>query len=156
MCVKTASLHITEILENKSYKVFNLCEDCAQQFFQNPGKKTLSADPEDLNEAELDEALLINQRQCEVCGIKFVEFRNTGRLGCPHDYEAFRTELLPLLESIHGKNRHSGKTPRRLPTLKDAQQELSKLRKQLHRAIEEEAYEEAAGLRDRIKELENT
>jgi protein-arginine kinase activator protein McsA len=33
--------------------------------------------------------------------------------------------------------------------------ELSKLRKQLHRAVAEEAYEEAAQLRDRIKQLEN-
>ncbi len=34
--------------------------------------------------------------------IKFVEFRNSGRLGCPNDYVEFRDELMPLLENIHG------------------------------------------------------
>ena len=27
---------------------------------------------------------------CPHCGIKFMEFRAQGRLGCPHDYEVFR------------------------------------------------------------------
>ena len=69
--------------------------------------------------------------QCEVCGIKFVDFRNTGRLGCPHDYQEFREELTPLLENIHGETRHCGKTPRRLPQSKQTQSELIQLRKQL-------------------------
>ena len=63
-------------------------------------------------------------RECEVCGIKFVDFRNTGRLGCPHDYQEFRDELMPLLENIHGETRHCGKTPRRLPQNKQTQAEL--------------------------------
>lgn len=86
--------------------------------------------------------------------MKFVDFRNSGRLGCPHDYQAFAAELTPLLESIHGSTRHLGKTPRRLPRNKQLQQELTRLRKQLHQAVVEEAYEEAARLRDRIRELE--
>ena len=47
-------------------------------------------------------------------GITFLEFRNHGRFGCPHDYDAFKADLLPLLESVHGDVRHAGKTPRRL------------------------------------------
>jgi len=35
---------------------------------------------------EADDSAL-GQAECPECGIKFVEFRNTGRLGCPHDYE---------------------------------------------------------------------
>ena len=88
-------------------------------------------------------------RECEVCGIKFVEFRNSGRLGCPHDYQEFRDELTPLLENIHGETRHCGKTPRRLPQSKQTQSELIQLRKQLQQAVTKEAYEEAARLRDR-------
>ena len=83
-------------------------------------------------------------RECHVCGIKFVDFRNTGRLGCPHDYEEFREELMPLLENIHGETRHCGKTPRRLPQSKQTQSELIQLRKQLLQAVNKEAYEEAA------------
>jgi protein arginine kinase activator len=93
-------------------------------------------------------------RQCPVCGIKFVEFRNSGRLGCPHDYQEFREELSPLLENIHGETRHCGKTPRRQPQNQQMQSELVQLRKQLLTAVNKENYEEAARLRDRIRQLE--
>ena len=104
---------------------------------------------------ESDEPALSN-RECEVCGIKFVDFRNTGRLGCPHDYQEFREELLPLLENIHGETRHCGKTPRRLPQNKQTQSELIQLRNRLKQAITKEDYEEAARLRDRIRILEES
>jgi protein arginine kinase activator len=103
---------------------------------------------------EADEGSLFNQRECPSCGIKFVEFRNTGRLGCPHDYEEFREELAPLLENIHGETRHCGKTPRRLPQNKQTQSELIQLRNRLKQAVNKEDYEEAARLRDRIRQLE--
>jgi protein arginine kinase activator len=86
--------------------------------------------------------------------LKFVEFRNTGRLGCPHDYDAFAEELTPLLENIHGDSRHAGKTPRRLPQTRHTQSELSRLRRELQSAVSQEAYEEAAKIRDQIRTLE--
>src|SRR5262249_43790363 len=95
-------------------------------------------------------------RECETCGIKFVDFRYTGRLGCPHDYDVFRDELVQLLENIHGETRHCGKVPRRLPQARQTRAELSQLRKELARAVEREAYEEAARLRDRIRRLEQS
>ena len=56
-----------------------------------------------------------DKQVCPVCQITFLEFRNSGRLGCPYDYEVFRDELMPLLENIHDETRHSGKVPRRAP-----------------------------------------
>jgi protein arginine kinase activator len=50
--------------------------------------------------------------------------------------------------------RHCGKTPRRLPQNKQTQSELIQLRKELQQAVTREAYEDAARLRDRIKNLE--
>ena len=35
----------------------------------------------------------LDKRACPQCGITFYEFRNQGRLGCPHDYVHFRKEL---------------------------------------------------------------
>jgi protein arginine kinase activator len=92
---------------------------------------------------------------CEACGISYVDFRNHGRFGCAHDYDAFKAELLPLLDSIHGDVKHLGKTPRRLPRTQSAQVELTTLRRRLQQLVTEENYEEAARVRDRIKELEN-
>ena len=47
-----------------------------------------------------------DKQVCPVCQITFLEFRNSGRLGCPYDYEVFRDELmLAALENIHGEKR---------------------------------------------------
>ena len=92
--------------------------------------------------------------ECPVCGITFAKFRETGRLGCPNDYEVFRAELKPLLENIHGNLRHVGKVPKRLPVDTRRQTELIKLRQEIQQAVAIEDYERAAQLRDQIDSLE--
>ena len=150
-CQSPATLHITEILGPGQFEEVHLCEQCATKYSQDaPAKSGKGA--KELT-AEADEGLF-SQHACPQCGIKFVDFRNSGRLGCPHDYDAFREDLAPLLENIHGDTKHCGKTPRRLPQAKQNQTELVQLRKQLTQAIHKEAYEEAARIRDRIRQLE--
>jgi protein arginine kinase activator len=154
-CSKQATLHITEVVSEEQFEDLHLCEECANKYLYEPqqkgllGKAGLTGGGE-----ESDELSALNQRECPECGIKFVEFRNSGRLGCPHDYQEFREELATLLENIHGETRHCGKTPRHLPQNKQMQSELMQLRKQLQQAVNKEAYEEAARLRDRIRQLE--
>ena len=153
-CTKAATLHITEILGEDQYEELHLCEECAQKYLADaqpsPAKGAGGF------QAEESEEVGVPGRECPVCGIKFVEFRNSGRLGCPHDYQAFREELLPLLENIHGETRHCGKSPRRPPRDKQTQSELTQLRKQLQQAVNREAYEDAARIRDRIRQLEES
>jgi protein arginine kinase activator len=144
-CPKPATLHITEVLPHDQFEELHLCEGCAKKHLDAGGKK-----PTDKPAADDDPG----GKVCEICGLKFVEFRNSGRLGCPHDYDAFADDLLPLLESIHGEAKHHGKTPRRMPDGKAEQHELGHLRRQLQQAVTDEAYEEAAKIRDRIKQLE--
>ena len=152
-CPKAATLHITEVVSEDQFEELHLCEECASKYLE-PQHKGGKPDPDHARES--DEASLLNQRECPQCGIKFVEFRNSGRLGCPHDYQEFRQELLPLLESIHGDTKHAGKTPRRQPQNKQTQNELIQLRKQLQQAVTREAYEDAARIRDRIRLLEQS
>lgn len=151
-CPKAATLHITEILGEEQVEELHLCEDCAHKYLYEPNQKGKSAgvSSEDIEEAATGSM----NRECPACGMKFIDFRNSGRLGCPHDYDAFRDDLTPLLENIHGETRHCGKTPRRLPQARQSQSELVQLRKQLLQAVTREAYEEAADLRDRIRRLE--
>src|SRR5207248_10467109 len=155
-CPKPATYHITEIVSEEQYEELHLCEECYHKFFYEPQGQAGGPKAEAGSGEEADEANLLGQRECPVCGIKFVEFRNTGRLGCPHDYQEFREELTPLLENIHGEVRHCGKTPRRLPQNKQTQSELIQLRKQLQQAVTREADEDAARLRDRIRQLEES
>lgn len=154
-CPKQATLHITEVLGEDRYEEVHLCEDCAKKYLVEPPKKSAagSAAPAEELIEEAAEAPAAGPA-CEACGISFLEFRNQGRFGCPHDYDAFKAELLPLLESIHGDVRHVGKAPRRLPRTQGAQVELTNLRRRLQQLVSEENYEEAARVRDRIKELE--
>jgi protein arginine kinase activator len=152
-CPKPATLHITEVLGEDQFEEVHLCEECAKKYLYEPQQKKAPAKAADPHSAG-DEAETLGEKQCEACGLKFVEFRNHGRLGCPHDYDAFKEDLMPLLESVHGDTRHTGKSPRRLPKAKGVQLELAQLRRKLQQLVDDEKYEEAARVRDRIKELE--
>ncbi len=89
--------------------------------------------------------------QCPVCGWRLADLREIGRLGCPHDYQAFRNVLTTILQRSHGATRHVGKTPRRRPVTPQRLDRLA-LRAQLREAITREDYEEAARLRDRLRQ----
>src|SRR3977135_1484365 len=151
-CTKAATLHITGVLAEEQFEELHLCEECAHKYLYDPQQQKAAGQKagEAGQLAEGEEAGLMN-RECPVCGIKFVEFRNSGRLGCPHDYQEFLEELTPLLENIHGAGKHCGKEPRRLPHNKQMQTDLVNLRKKLLQAVTKEAYEEAARLRDEIR-----
>ena len=149
-CTNAATLHITEVIADNQFEELHLCEQCAQQYLYEPQPKTGGKGS---SAEQLDEGMF-SQQECPSCGMKFVDFRNTGRLGCPHDYQVFRDDLLPLLENIHGETRHVGKTPRRSPQLREAETELIQLRNRLKLAVNKEDYEEAARIRDRIRQLE--
>lgn len=91
---------------------------------------------------------------CPDCGIGLDEFRTSGRLGCARDYDHFRAELEPLLERIHGAGRHVGRVPDRLAARLAVVEQVELYQRELAAAVEREAYEEAAELRDKIRELE--
>jgi len=154
-CHHAATLHITEVLGEGQFEELHLCDQCANKYLYEPQHKGgKGGGSEALGESE--ETAALNQKECPQCGIKFIEFRNSGRLGCPHDYQEFREELTPLLENIHGETRHVGKAPRRLPQNKQTQSDLMQLRNRLKQAINKEDYEDAARLRDQIKTLEES
>ena len=93
---------------------------------------------------------------CPSCGIKYMEFKAEGRLGCPQDYRVFQKALEPLLQRIHRAMRHVGKIPPHASRNAAVQAELMELRQQLRAAVETEAYEEAARFRDLIRRKEGT
>ena len=104
-CHNQAILHITEVLGEEQFEELHLCEQCANKYLYESQQKAGKAA---IAESGREEAGLFNQHECPSCGLKFVEFRNTGRLGCPHDYQEVREQLTPLLENIQGETRHRG------------------------------------------------
>lgn len=156
-CSNPATVHLTDIV-NKQKKEVHLCQACAEQ------KQLIHK--QELNLPAILQTLIgqhvgrpsdeLARLTCPQCGIKYMEFRAEGRLGCPHDYEVFRVGLEPLLLRIHRAGRHVGKAPRHQPHTAALVAELVELRKQLRAAVDAEAFEEAARLRDQIRQKEAT
>jgi protein arginine kinase activator len=153
-CPKPATLHITEVVKGAAQEL-HLCEDCAKEYLNSAGNgaaESAGVEPQETSPSELDK---LDKLVCETCEQTFRDFRNQGRLGCPHCYEAFHDELTPLLENIHGETQHVGKCPRRAPDDSQKHFRLIKLRNDLRTAVAEESYEVAARLRDEIQSLES-
>lgn len=150
-----STIHYTEIREGSKSEL-HLCESCAQAqgVTSGPVPAGLPAMLKAL--AKPATAPGAPAPRCPSCGISFAEFREKGRLGCPQDYEFFREQLDPLLEKIHGRNRHVGRLPRGTDAEASRRaDELLRLRRELQQAVQAEQYEGAARLRDRIRQLES-
>ncbi len=148
-----------------TYSEQHLCEVCAQTL-------DLPHAPA-LQKAQLDiwKLLQITAKQtrrkggptCGGCGLQLEEFRRKGRLGCPQCYEAFAAHLGEVFERVHGARQHVGRLPgtdAQMPAAPsdalalDREKRLVDLRQKLEIAIREEAYENAARLRDELRQLE--
>jgi len=160
ICKKNqATVHLTEIVDDQMTEL-HLCEVCARQksaaMEQQFGLSELLAGLADFEKpAEDKEAASI---KCPSCGLTYADFKKLGRLGCSQCYTAFKKYLGPLLRKIHGSSLHFGKSPYKAsPVTKSSgkKDDIGDLRVKLQRAIDSEAFEEAAKIRDKIKELEN-
>ena len=156
LCSKNqATVHLTEIIDEQMSEL-HLCEECARkksvQMEQQFGLADLLAGLAEFEKP--DEAVEATRLKCSNCGLSYQEFKRIGRLGCSECYSSFKKYLMPLLKRIHGSIQHLGKSPYKLVTKTKKKLDLSELRKMLHSAIEKEEFEEAARLRDKIRELE--
>jgi protein arginine kinase activator len=159
-CEKPATFHITDLTGDEIISL-HLCPNCAKEHL-HPGESSSTSAPtlanvlkQQLNITQTAEELAkLDKKTCPVCGISFYEFRQVGRLGCPHDYSVFAEELEPLLLNVHGNTQHIGKTPKRTPVDQQRQTELIRMRREMRDAIEAEDYEKASSLRDKIRHME--
>jgi len=157
---REAKVKLTQVIGSEK-KSLNLCFDCAEkQGLNNPmldiskvfGKIIIALLSEHLavkyTEAEKDEDV---QGACNGCGIVWRDFQKTGRLGCPECYDTYVDELKILLRRLHGNNRHIGAKSRE--TVNGKKESENSLKNKLRKAIQNEEYELAAQLRDRIREI---
>lgn len=149
-----AIIHLTDISKGET-KERHLCEQCASDEGLLPKQQHVPIN-------EILTGLIVQKGaiqqladlSCPQCKLTFVEFRNNGLLGCVHDYDAFEKALLPLIERAHeGASHHIGKVPRRLGTPLATENDLIRLRRELTRAVDDEQFEKAAKIRDRIRTL---
>lgn len=163
-CGAPATVHLTKIVNLKKHDM-HLCDRCEKQQNLIPSSPSpqinlpillqllVAQTPTGPNQEtdEVDPGSLT----CPACGLKYAQFRSDGRLGCPEDYDIFRLVLEPLLEKVHRGIEHVGKVPTAIHRQRKAL-ELADLQEQLRSAIASENYEEAARLRDRIRQKDVT
>jgi len=152
---KEATVHLAQIAEGQMQKI-DLCEDCAKE-------KGVS-DVTSVSLASLLMGLAGNLEatkpepagtQCPVCGFTQGDFKKTGRLGCSVCWETFDAALQPLLKAMHKGERHGGKIPSKAADAIALHQRVKELAEELERAVRSEKYEDAAQIRDQIRELES-
>ncbi len=97
--------------------------------------------------------------RCDNCGMTYYDFMQKGKFGCSECFNNYGNVLDDSLGRIHGSDRHIGKKPKNFVAdrlVKDGKEEISeldKLQAQLNQAVKDERYEDAARLRDNIRDL---
>ncbi|MEI6147929.1 MAG: UvrB/UvrC motif-containing protein [bacterium] len=148
-----ATIHVTQVIGGDSREL-HLCEECAEETGLNV--QTVMSLPEILfGMSGTEEAGKALDRRCPRCHMRGSDFKKTGRLGCPHCYEAFSQELSPMLAAMHKGLVHTGKVPARERKVMETASRMEGLRKRLDQAVGSENFEEAARLRDLIREAEH-
>lgn len=97
-----------------------------------------------------------NQQACGVCGMPLTSIVAHHRVGCPSCYTNFEPQIAPLLLAEHRSGFHKGKTARALTTRDRLRTDLYSKKALLRSIVKAENYEEAARLRDEIRQLQSS
>lgn len=162
---RPATIHYTQFINGEKSEM-HVCDTCAK----NKGYPTHSEEGFSLQEllkglfnvssAQLDiqnESLFkqVNELKCDLCHSSFTDFQRQGKFGCANCYESFKPKLDSIFRRVHSGNmKHYGKIPKRKGGKLHAKKELAMYRDYLKQLIDEENFEEAAIIRDRIREIE--
>jgi protein arginine kinase activator len=159
---REANIHLTQIVNNEKI-VLNLCKICAEKRgFHSPFEQvpfplaefvTGMVGPSKDKTSEKGEKDESHDKKCPNCGMTFSEFGRIGRLGCARCYQAFRPELTDILRKIHGSADHRGHSVIQPSDDLQPLRDEKRLRDELRRAIESEDFEQAANIRDQIRNL---
>ena len=151
-----ATTHVKRIVNGESAEA-HLCSDCAKALGYNDVFGGFGNTFGDLLGSFFGEpqvsAISSRTIRCEKCGNTFNDIVNSGKIGCADCYTTFYDKLLPSLQRIHGKTRHEGKNPTRIKAEVTNVNPIEDLEEQLRIAIDEQNFEKAAQLRDKINEL---
>jgi protein arginine kinase activator len=165
-----ATTHIKKNI-NGHREEMHLCSDCANELgvmedFKMPSMNDLFGDSflgNFLGAGVAAMNSLAGIDRCNTCGSSFNDIVKGGHIGCSDCYEKFSDKLEPSIRKIHGKTKHIGKfisydesedkKEHKKPEAKKEVNQIDALNEQLKVAIEDQRFEDAAVLRDKIKDL---
>lgn len=151
--LRDATVHVTQIV-NGIKTDMQVCSQCAEKSGVKIDLNTLITGL--LGFQNQGREIERNTIKCDVCGMTVKEFNSTGKMGCANCYETFFDPMQTLLNRMHGKTHHMGKTPKQqelAASEESIEQLIQDLQDELAACIKTEAYERAAEIRDRIREL---
>ncbi|MEX1047907.1 MAG: UvrB/UvrC motif-containing protein [Akkermansiaceae bacterium] len=162
-CDEKATVFLTQLVEGQMKKVC-LCDSCA--------KERGVTDPTGFSLADLllgglpggpgtvvtnsSTGGIGNGKKCVTCGFTLDDLRRVRRFGCSDCYTTFGDEVAQMVRGLHKGVSHIGKVPEGLMAMQFRSQRIEELRSRLDQAIASESYEEAAGIRDEIRNLTET
>ncbi len=158
ICKAKATVHITR-MENGVKKEMHLCEKCAKEKFgfifkgKVPTNNTIKGIIE-LMKDETYAKKTTNVSYCPECGMSYLEFSETGRIGCPGCYRHFNERFRPIIQRMHRNDKHIGKIPRKHEGRHHLENTIERCRLEMDKAVKNEEFERAAEIRDEIKRLE--
>ncbi len=91
---------------------------------------------------------------CPECGLTYLTFEHEGVLGCPSCYQTFMGDMTRLLREYHGAEEHRGKMPRLHGRRIDLRRRMLGVKENIQFAVSEERFEDAARMRDEMRDLE--
>ncbi|WP_161488117.1 UvrB/UvrC motif-containing protein [Sedimentisphaera cyanobacteriorum] len=154
---------MAEYINGKQREV-HFCEKCVQETLSEAlnggslsemmGKLIGSVSPEAGGEEKTKSPAEQKNYECPVCGETYSGFTRDTLLGCPEDYFVFSNKISDVLSNTEIENPvHSGKLPSK--SLEDTVNENIRqtLNIRIEKALENEDYESAAQIRDRLRSL---
>jgi protein arginine kinase activator len=151
-----ARIRIRQIIGNECREM-RICEACARERGIIWAEYGISQDAAWFLHGLFEDipGSLVHARSCPVCGTRLRDIRSSRRVGCSSCYETFGREIRKFLRLAEGGRSHRGKLPQRVLSYKIFFIDRENLKIQLEIALDNEDYERAAQLRDRILMLDN-
>lgn len=161
-----ASIHFTQIINGEKREVM-VCEHCANlkgyQLYADEGHSLhdvlmglFNFDLGQLSKRQKQRESVnrLEQNVCRHCETTFAQFQQTGKFGCEKCYRTFSAKLDSIFRRVHSGNvQHKGKIPVRKGMQYQVKRDVERLRAELAELVEREQFEQAAVLRDRIKDI---
>ena len=155
-----AAMLVRQIIDGKTKELY-LCKTCAKKhhIYSDDREMSLSLKaifdgllPQLVDKNESDE----NARPvvCPDCGMPLSRVKEKKILGCSRCFFYFRDTVLKLMREISEEVFYAGNLPQQPETFSDSAVSLQHLEAELKKAVENEEYELAAYLRDKINERE--
>lgn len=162
---REATLHLRQVI-NGQKKEIHVCEVCAREkgykMYPDEGYSLhhllsglFNYDSQYKSEQQKTPFNANTELQCPQCKLTFSEFKRVGKFGCRQCYETFSEKLEPIFRRVHsGNSIHQGRIPKRKGGDMHIKKKLESYRLELKDLVEKEEFEEAANVRDIIKEME--